>query len=319
MKKVLKRVGILLLIIAALVACGAAYINFSGIPSYEVQSIKYQSVSSPESIQRGKKLVSMLCAGCHTNRSKDNLTGEQMIDAPPEFGTIYAPNITNDKTHGIGSWTDGELLFLLRTGIKKDGLYSPPYMAKLPNLADEDMNAIISFLRSDDILVASDPTPDQPSQPSFLTKFLCRIAFKPFPLPKEKIAMPDTSNQIELGKYLAHNLDCFSCHSADFKTNDFLEPEKSEGYFGGGNKPLNLDGKVVLTSNLTPDPETGIGKMTEEQFIRVLKTGIKGNEAALQYPMFPYPALSDKEASAIFQYLKTIPPIKNKVERVIYD
>ena len=37
--------------------------------------------------------------------------------------------------------------------------YAPPYMAKLPNLADKDMNAIISFLRSDHPLVAADPTP----------------------------------------------------------------------------------------------------------------------------------------------------------------
>lgn len=319
MKKTLKIVGFILLAVLTIVGLGAAYIGFNEIPSYEVKTIDYQVVSSTESIERGKKLVSMLCAGCHTNRTAGNLSGAQMKDAPPEFGTIYAPNITNDKTHGIGNWTDGELLFLLRTGIKKDGQYAPPYMAKLPHLADEDMNAIISFLRSDDPLVAADATPDQPSQPSFLTKVLCRVAFGPFEMPKGKIAMPDTTNQVEWGKYLAYNLDCYSCHSADFKTNNFLEPEKSEGYFGGGNKPLNMEGKVVLTSNLTPDPETGIGKMTEEQFIRVLKTGLKDGVAAMQYPMVPYDKLSDKEASAIFQYLKTIPPIKNKVERVVYE
>ena len=82
-------------------------------------------------------------------------------------------------------------------------------------------------------------------------------------MPKGKISMPDTANQVAWGKYLAHNLDCFSCHfPLILKRIIFLEPEKSEGYFAGGNKPLNLEGKVVLTPNLTPDPETGIGKMT---------------------------------------------------------
>ena len=99
----------------------------------------------------------------------------------------------------------------------------------------------------------------------------------------------------------------------------FYIPEKSPGYFGGGNKPLNFEGKIVLTANLTPDPETGIGNMTEEQFIRAVKYGLKEGEASLQYPMLPYPALTDEEAAAIFAYLQTIPPIKNKVERVIYD
>lgn len=319
MKKTLKITGIILLVILIIVGLGATYIGTNDLPSYEVKSLDYKVVSSPEIIAKGKKITSMLCANCHMNREKGNLTGSQMLDAPPEFGVIYSQNITNDKIHGIGDWTDSEILYLLRTGIKRDGKYSPPYMAKLPHMADDDINAIVAFLRSNDPLVAADAFPDQSSQPSFLTKFLSRVAWKPFPLPKGKIAMPDTSNLVELGKYLAHNLDCYSCHSADFKTNNFLEPEKSEGYFAGGNKPLNLQGKVVLTSNLTPDPETGIGKMKEEEFIRILKTGIKGDVAALQYPMFPYAALSDKEASAIFQYLKTIPPIKNKVERVIYD
>lgn len=319
MKKILKIIGSILLGIMVIVGLGAAYVGMNDLPYYEVKKIDLQVVSTPETIAKGKEFVSMLCASCHMNREKGNLTGTQMLDAPPEFGIIYSQNITNDKTHGIGDWTDGEILHLLRTGIKRDGQYSPPYMAKLPHMADDDINAIIAFLRSNDPLVAADSTPDYDSQPSFLTKVLSRVAWKPFPLGEKKIELPDTNNLIELGEYLAHNLDCFSCHSADFKTNDFLNPEKSTGYFGGGNKPLNFEGKIVLTANLTPDPETGIGNMTEEQFIRAVKYGLKNGEPSLQYPMLPYPALSDKEASAIFTYLQTIPPIKNKVERVVYE
>ncbi|MFQ5335753.1 MAG: hypothetical protein ACE5DN_06730 [Flavobacteriales bacterium] len=118
-----------------------------------------------------------------------------------------------------------------------------------------------------------------------------------------------------LGRYLAINLDCFSCHSSDYSTIDFEHPEKSEGYFGGGNKPLSMDGKVMLTSNLTPDKETGIGSWTEAQFINAVKYGTKEGEPALRYPMTPYPLLSDYEAGAIFTYLLTIPPIANRVER----
>lgn len=66
-----------------------------------------------------------------------------------------------------------------------------------------------------------------------------------------------------LGEYLAYNLECFSCHSADFKTNDYLNPPNSDGYFSGGSQMLNLEGQVMLTSNLTPDKETGIGSWTK--------------------------------------------------------
>jgi len=101
--------------------------------------------------------------------------------------------------------------------------------------------------------------------------------------------------------------------------NNFLTPELSKGYFGGGNKPLNRTGEVMFTQNLTPDVETGIGGWSEEKFIKALKFGVKEGEEVLRYPMVPYSLLSDAEARAIYEYLKTIPPISNKVERSVIE
>ncbi len=319
MKKSLKILGIIILLILIIGIIGFVYINSSGIPKYETVHIEYTAKSDSASIKRGKKLVTLLCANCHKNPETGKLTGVLMREAPAEFGEIYSQNITQDKTYGIGNWTDGEILYLLRTGVKKDGQYAPPYMAKVPTMADEDVNAIIAFLRSNDPMIAADATPDTPSKPSFLTKFLCHVAWKPFPMPTEKINLPDTTQTIELGKYLANNLECFSCHSADFKTNNFLKPELSEGYFGGGNSPLDTEGRVKKTPNLTPDKETGIGNWTKMQFIKAVRFGIVDGQHALTYPMVPYTQLTDTEVAAIYEYLKTIPPIKNKVERSIYD
>ena len=319
MKKLIKILAKIVLVLLIIGIIAFLFINFRGIPSYDTESIDYTHVATPESLERGKKLALMLCANCHKDPNSGKLTGTKMLDAPPEFGEIFSANITQDKTYGIGEWTDGEIVRLLRTGIKRDGKYAPPYMAKLPTMADEDINAIVSFLRSEDPLVTADATPDRPTKPSFLTKLLCNIVWKPFPMPTEPIKLPDTTETIALGKYLAHNLDCFSCHSADFKTNNFMQPELSEGYFAGGNKPLNKEGKVKLTQNLTPDKETGIGNWTKEQFIKAVKYGIKDGEKALEYPMVPYSLLSDTEANAIFEYLKTLEPVHNEVKRSIYD
>ena len=145
------------------------------------------------------------------------------------------------------------------------------------------------------------------------------MVFKPFPMPTQKIAMPDTNNSVELGNYLATNLDCFSCHSADFKTNNYFDPKLSEGFYAGGNKPLDMQGRVKPTPNLTPDKETGIGKWTKDDFVNAVKYGLVKGQAALQYPMNPYPQLTNAEAGAIYDYLQTIPPIKNKVERAIFN
>ncbi len=318
MKKILKIGGIVILFLVIIVGAILLYINNKGIPTYEIKEIEYQAVSSPDAIKRGEKLTTMLCATCHMNTQTRKLSGIRMVDAPPEFGEVYASNITQDKQYGIGNWTDAELLYLLRTGIKKDGVYSPPYMMKLPNMADEDINAIIAFLRSDNSMVTADATPDIPTKPSLLTKILCRVSFKPFPMPMQKIKLPNGNDKIALGKYLAHNLDCFSCHSADFKTVDYLDPTLSEGYFAGGNKPLDREGNVMLSSNLTPHLKTGIGSWTAEEFINAVKYGVKKGENTLQYPMIPYSQLTDDEAGGIFAYLKTIPAIDNKVERSKY-
>jgi mono/diheme cytochrome c family protein len=318
-KKFIKYLLIIIGIIVIVGLAGFSFIEIRGIPSYEVKKVNFALKSTPESVERGKKIALLLCADCHKNNETGKLTGRPMTEAPKEFGNIYTQNITQDKTYGIGTWTDGELVYLLRTGIKRDGKYAPPYMAKLPHMSDEDMNAVISFLHSDDPLVTASATPAHPCEPSFLTKFLCMVAFKPFKMPEHKIDMPDTNSAVLFGKYLVFNLECFTCHSADYKTDNWEEPEQSKGYLGGGNKPLSREGKIILSQNLTPDNETGIGKWTEERFIKAVKYGTMENDRALRFPMNPYIYLTDNEAKAIYAYLKTVPALDNKVPRSPFD
>ena len=313
--KALKVIGIILGVVFLFIIVSALTINIKGIPTYEVEKIDYEPSMDIDQIAHGRKMAMMLCANCHMNTETGKFTGKLMSDAPPEFGTIYASNITQDQEVGIGAYSPGELVYLLRTGIKRTGEYAPPYMAKLPNMADEDIDAIISFLKSDDPAVSPDATPDQPCDPSFLTKVLCNTAFKPYAMPEASISRPDPADPVELGRYLVHNLDCYTCHSADFKTINFEEPTQTPGYMAGGNAPLNMEGEIMLTSNITPHKKTGIGNWTEAQFVKALKTGQVEGEPALRYPMMPYTLLSDEEASAIYRYLMTVPPLDNKVER----
>ena len=96
-----------------------------------------------------------------------------------------------------------------------------------------------------------------------------------------------------------------------------LEPEKSEGFFGGGNSMTAPDGSKITSLNITPDEETGIGKWSEEQFINALRNGIVPKGPSLRQPMMPFVYLTDEELKAIYAYLKTIPKLKNYVERKI--
>src|SRR5262249_2619373 len=155
----------------------------------------------------------------------------------------------------------GELAVLLRTGLRRDGQYVPPWMVKLPYVSDEDLSSIIAFLRSDDPWVADDPTPSRDGQPTWLRKFLTPVPFKAFDWPTGPIAPPNTADKVAYGRYLADNLlGCFTCHSGDFKKMDDHHPEKSLDYYGGGNEMPDINGRIVSTPNITPDEETGIGK-----------------------------------------------------------
>jgi mono/diheme cytochrome c family protein len=315
MRKAFRIGGYLLAALAAVLAGAALYIQSSGIPRYPLEKVDFRVDATPERVVRGRRVVTVMCAACHLDPATGLLSGRRMPDVPPEFGVAYSRNITRHPQRGIGAWTDGEIAYLIRTGIRRDGQYTPPWMPKLPLLSDEDLRDLIAFLRSDDPMVQPSEAANQESEPSFLTKLLTRTAFKPLPYPGRPVVAPDPGDPVAFGRYLVQGrLGCYGCHSADFKTVDDMEPEKSGGYLGGGNG-LYVGGETILTANITPDPETGIGSWTVEDFRRTLQRGVRPDKTLVRYPMEIYSELEEQEVDAIFAYLRTVPPLRNAVAR----
>lgn len=315
MKRALKWLAVAVAVVAVVIAAAAAYVAASPLPHYPSVRVDFPVEVTAERVARGKRSVEMLCAQCHIDSATGALSGKRMPDLPKQFGEAWSRNITAHPVKGIGSWTDGEIAFLLRTGIARDGRYTPPWMVKLPNVSDEDLRDIIAFLRSDDALVRAHEADNHDSRPSFLTKALSRLVFKPFAWPGRPIEAPPVKDAVAYGRYLVNDqLLCFGCHSADFATNDDLHPERSPGYLAGGNAMPDLGGKLVYTANLTPDTETGIGRWTQDEFRRALRDGIRPDNRPLRYPMVPYRPLADDEIDAIFAYLRSVPPTRNAVK-----
>jgi hypothetical protein len=314
MKKFFRYLLFILGAIVVLLGLFASFIAIRGVPRYTAENISLKVQSSPERIERGRQLSAMLCNDCHMDPNTGKLTGRRM-DEISQFGEVHSRNITRDPDFGIGKWTDGQLAYLLRTGVKPDGRFLP-IMAKLSRMSNEDLQSIISFLRSDNAWVQPDNTRVPDSKYSFFAKFLTNIkAIKPMEY-HSSIPEPDTTNAVKWGQYVALNrVECYTCHSADFATDNFNDPPKSKGYFGGGNT-FKLPSGEIRSMNLTMDEETGIGSWSEEDFVKAVKTGIvPTGQAALRPPMKPYTYLSDGEVRAVYAYLKTIPKIHNKVDR----
>ena len=139
MKKVLRYLLIVLGILVILVGGFAAFIAFRGIPKYTAENFNLQVASTPERVERGRQLSSMLCNDCHMSPNTHKLTGRKM-DEISQFGSVYSRNITKDPEHGIGKMTDGQLYYLLRTGVRPDGRFLP-IMAKLQKMSDEKTEA----------------------------------------------------------------------------------------------------------------------------------------------------------------------------------
>lgn len=315
MKKALRYLLIILGVIVVLVGGAAAFIAIRGIPKYTAENPDIKVAITADRIERGRQLSSMLCNDCHMNFNTGKLTGRKM-DEVSQFGAVYSRNITQHPQNGIGKWTDGQIIYMLKTGITPDGRFLP-IMAKLHKMSDEDMHSIVAFFRSDDPWVQSDATPNNDSKYSFLSKFLTTIkAIKPAPFIKS-VPEPDTTNNVKWGEYVSlYRVECYTCHSANFAKTDFIVPEKSKGFFGGGNEFKMPDGSVIYSRNITMDEETGIGRWTEEEFVKAVKTGILPNgQPGVRPPMKPYSDLTVGEVKAIYAYLKTIPKIKNNVER----
>jgi mono/diheme cytochrome c family protein len=73
---------------------------------------------------------------------------------------------------------------------------------------------------------------------------------------------------------------------------------------------------VSYSANLTPDPDTGLGRWTQRDFIETIRTGRRmgrGRKVLPPMPISAYRNLSDEDLGAIFAYLRTVPAVKNPV------
>ncbi len=288
------------------------YINYAPIPTFNRDSnLTIPHSDFPNDFNEGKKLALTICSRCHLNYDTRTLAGRNHGN-PNRIGEIWSANITQDSITGIGSWTNEDLFYLFRTGIKKNGQFAYD-MPKYPNLSDEDLLSLIAFLKSNDPLVKATDHKIPPPNFSLTSKALLHYWFKPIVITNLNVEPIDTNNLLEFGKYLSTaKYSCFECHSKNTVSNNYLHPEKSWKFFQGGNRHANESREIVMSSNLTPDDESGIGQWSISEFIILLSTGLKPDSTSVKDPMFAFPLLSKNEITAIYTYLKSLEAKKNK-------
>jgi len=145
---------------------------------------------------------------------------------------------------------------------------------------------------------------------------------KPAMAEPSRVKVEATPERLARGKYVFESLaDCGGCHS-ERDLSKFGGPVVPSGLGKGWVIPpeLGLPGQINA-SNITTDPETGIGRWTDGEKIRAIREGVDKDGRAL-FPMMPYQFyshMSDEDVYAVVAYLNSLPPIKNYVARSNVD
>ena len=247
---------------------------------------------TPERIARGKYLAHSvtLCMDCHSTRDWTKFSaplvegtlgkGGELFDQKIGFpGSYYAPNLT------------------------------PHHYGKLDQ---EDIFAIIAYVRTLPSIVNEVPAPSSDFPMNFILNTIPQKAnLKP---------RPDTSNTVLYGQYVFTAASCGDCHTKQEKG----KPVEGMELAGGFEFPLP-NGNVVKSANITPDEETGIGLWTKNAFVNKFKAyaaagykphAVAGKDFNTVMPWMMYGAMTEQDLGALYDYLKTVKPVKNRIENL---
>ena len=122
MKNLFRRLVLLVDLARAAIIGFLVFVQLRGIPTYAPPKPAVTALAAtPARLALGEKPKLSICGHCHLNRATNRYAGHRLADLTPDFGRIYTANITQDQAHGIGRWTDQQLVGLLRTGLGPDG------------------------------------------------------------------------------------------------------------------------------------------------------------------------------------------------------
>ena len=272
------------------------------------------SAAEDGSVERGAYLTRAGgCISCHTDKKSEGATlaGGRALKTP--FGTVYSPNITPDRETGIGAWSDEDFLNALQSGLNPDGdHYFPafPYTT-YTKMSDADALAIKAYLFS------LEPVSRENREHELQAPFGWRWTIGPW---KELYfnegrfeSDPERDEGWNRGAYLVEALaHCSECHTP---RNSAGALDREMWMAGTEDGP---EGRSA--SNITSDPETGIGGWSEKKLAFFLKTGTKPDYERAKNLMAEaieegLSHLSDDDLAAIALYIKSLPPIEHHLAR----
>jgi len=245
------------------------------------------------------------CSACHATPGQADrkvLGGGLKLVSP--FGTFHAPNISPDKDHGIGGWSELAFVNAMKRGVDDEGqhLYPAFPYASYSLMRTNDVRDLFAYIKT----LPAQATPSQPHELKF--PFSIRMAVGFWKLlyfhPKEFQPDPKQSAEWNRGRYLAEGpAHCSECHTP----RNALGGMQTDQLYAGS---PNLEAKGRFAVNITPSKD-GIGDWTAQDIADLLKTGTDKcfNEPTGMAGVFPSTEhMSDADLAAIGAYIHALPP-----------
>jgi mono/diheme cytochrome c family protein len=320
MKKWLKILGVVcaVIVLAVGVALALFFWRFPHVPPAAAVHID----RTAQQIERGRYLANQVtvCVDCHSTRNwalfsgpvqagTEGRGGERFGEEFGFPGTFYAANIT---PAALGTWSDGEILRTITSGVTRTGRAMFPVMPynSYGNLTEEDAEAIVAYIRT--------LKPIDGSYPASRLNFPMSLIVRTIPQPYTPQPAPDRGNLVAYGQYLTTIAGCSDCHTQRQKG----QPVAGMTFAGGMDFPLPRGG-VVHSANISPDMKTGIGAWTREVFVaRFQAFRPEQNKPApvadgafnTIMPWTMYAGMTDEDLGAIYAYLRTVKPVAHEVK-----
>jgi hypothetical protein len=280
--------------------------------------------TTPQLLERGRYLATHVnaCIDCHSERDWQRFSGPivpgtegkggQRFGAENGIpGTIFSKNIT---PAALGAWSDGEIARAFTEGVSKDNSPLFPLMPypSYAAMCERDVEAVVVYLRTlrpiGNAVSASD------------ISFPMSLVVRTIPAPARSGPCPDPANAVALGAYLTKIGGCAECHTPKSHGKPLPGMDLAGGFAFEG---MPNGGGTVRASNITPDVGTGIGAWKKEDFVQRFKA-FKNPAAAVPIkpgvfntvmPWTIYAGMTEADLGAIYDYLRTVPPVRNSVER----
>ena len=237
--------------------------------------------ATPDRVARGAHLALTTCVACHATNGQLPLSGgiDLASHSPVPVGVLVPPNLTPGGP--LKDWSDTEIAQAIRNGIHKNGRTLLMPTESLRNLSDDDLAALVAFLRSQPP-VQNETLALSPS-PLLALFFGAGLAELGTPPITEPIAAPPRSPSAAYGAYIISYQDCRSCHGAELN-----------GSAGGLAPPA-------------PSARAYARAWTLEQFIQTMRTGVDPGGHTIREPM-PWQMIGqmdDLELAALYEYLRS--------------